>query len=42
MSSNNTKSIGIISTTSDGWRVYNKHSIDEDEVGGGEEGRNTL
>ena len=44
--SNISSNIGIISTTSDGWRIYNKHSTDEDEIGGGgeeeEEGRRTI
>ena len=40
--SNISSNIGIISTTSDGWRVYNKHSNDEDEVLDGEEGRTTI
>ena len=40
--SNISSNIGIISTTSDGWRVYNKHSNDEDEAVDGEGGRTTI
>lgn len=34
----NPSSIGVITTTSDGWRVYNKQSLEEDEDGTGGEG----